>query len=159
MKFCGIDEAKELADMAREIWMEYYSTFLDTDLPRYVVTTFQSEEAIRQQIRDGYLYSFIMVGDKKAGYFCIVPEGDSLFMSKLYILKDLRGKGFGSRTLDEIIEKGREMRMKRVYLRVNKENGPSIGIYSHKGFVVAEALKEEIGDGFFLDDYLMEYRF
>ena len=159
MRFCGTDDAKELAAMANDIWTEYYSTFFDTELPRYFLGRFQSEEAIRQQIKDGYLYSFIKDGGEKAGYFAILPKGDSLFLSKLYISKDFRGKGLGSRTLDEVLERGRAMKMRRVYLRVNKDNTPSRDIYLHKGFVIAEDIVEPIEDGFVLDDYLMEYVF
>jgi GNAT superfamily N-acetyltransferase len=158
MRFCDINDAKELSEMALEIWTEYYSTFLDTDLPNYVVRTFQSEEAIREQIGKGYLYSFIMNGDIKAGYLCILPEGDSLFMSKYYLKKECRGKGIGSKAMDEILKKGREMKKKRVYLRVNRFN-PSIEIYKHKGFVVIEEKKEDLGNGLFLDDFVMEYRY
>jgi GNAT superfamily N-acetyltransferase len=159
MIFCDIGDAKELSEMAAEIWIDYYSTFLDAELPRYVVSISQTEEAIVSQIEKGHLYSYIMDGDVKAGYFCIVPEGDSLFMSKLYLWKEFRGKGLGSKTMDEIIEKGRSLKAKRVYLRVNKDNKPSIEFYTRKGFVIAEAIEEDIGGGFTLDDYLMEYRF
>jgi len=159
MKFCEVGDAKELSVMARDIWMEYYSTFLDADLPNYVVTRFQSEEAIIEQMHHGYLYSFIMDGDAKVGYLCIVPEDDSLFMSKLYLYKDSRGNGLGSKALDDILEEGRARKKKRVYLRVNKYNTASMKVYQRKGFVVAEDIYEDIGDGFFLDDYLMEYRF
>jgi len=159
MEYCKISDAKELSEMAWDIWMEHYSTFLDPELPRHVLTRFQSEDAIKEQILNGHLYWFIMSGDEKAGYACIVPEGDSLFMSKYYVSKEFRGKGLGSKTMDEIIKKGREMNVKRIYLRVNKNNRSSIDIYKHKGFVIARALEEDIGDGFFLDDYIMEYRF
>jgi RimJ/RimL family protein N-acetyltransferase len=157
MRFCGTDEANELAAMADEIWTEYYSSFSNSELAEYFLNRFQSEEAIVQQIKDGYLYSFIMDGDAKAGYAAILPEGDSLFLSKFYISKDFRGKGLGSKTLDEISEKGKAMRMRRIYLRVNRENVRSKDIYLHKGFVVAEEIKEDIGDGMTLDDFLMEY--
>jgi len=159
MRYCDVDDAKELSEMANEIWMEYYSTFLDPELPRYVVTKVQSEEAIKEQISKGHLYWFIKNGDVNAGYACVVPEGESLFLSKIYVYKEFRGTGLGSKTLDEIIEKGKEMNIKRIYLRVNKHNRGSITVYKHKGFVIAEAIEVSIGDGFYLDDYLMEYRF
>jgi RimJ/RimL family protein N-acetyltransferase len=159
MNYCNENDAKELSEMAWDIWIDYYTPFLDAALPEYVVSRFQSEEAIKEQIRNGYLYKFIMDNEKKIGYYCIHPEGDSLFMSKYYISKEYRGKGFGSSTMDEILETGRKMKMKRVYLRVNRYNSGSMNIYLHKGFVKAGELDEDIGDGFVLQDNIMEYRY
>jgi len=159
MIFCDADEAKELSEMAWNIWTDYYSTIITGDDIEYILNTFQTEEAIREQIHDGYLYSYITDGGAKAGYLCIRPEGDSLFMSKLYVAKEFRGRGLGSKALDEIIEKGRALNVKRIYLLVNKHNLPSIEVYKHKGFIIVKAEKKDIGNGYFMDDYLMEYHF
>lgn len=157
MKYCGADEAKELSDMAIDIWMDYYGRFIDPDMVEYIVRRFQSESAIKQQIKDGYLYWFIMKGDKKAGYACVVPEGDSLFMSKLYVSKEVRGSGLGSKTMDDILSIGKAMGKKKVYLRVNKHNTSSIEFYRRKGFVITRSLKEDLGEGYYLDDHFMEH--
>jgi len=159
MIFCDADDAQELSRMAWDIWIDHYTTFISKDEIEYILNMTQTEKAIRKQIRDGYLYSFIMDGPFKAGYFAMLLEGDSLFISKYYVSKEYRGKGLGSKTMDEILEKGRAMKMKKAYLHVNKNNARSIDIYKHKGFVIANAKKTDIGNGYFLDDYTMEYYF
>lgn len=159
MIYCDARDAKDLSEMAWDIWTEYYSTFITGDDIEYILRTFQTEEAIRQQISDGYLYSYIMEGPVKAGYICFKPEGDALFMSKFYVSKDFRGKGLGSKALDEMLEVGRELNMKRSYLRVNRHNLLSINVYKHKGFAITREEKVDIGNGYFMDDYLMEYFF
>lgn len=145
--------------MAWDIWIEHYTTFIAKEEIEYILNITQTEKAIRKQIKDGYLYSFIMDGPSKAGYFAILPEGDSLFISKYYVSKKYRGNGLGSKAMDEILEKGRALGMKKAYLHVNKNNVSSINVYKHKGFVIAKAEKTDIGSGFFLDDYVMEYYF
>jgi len=159
MIICGEDEAKDISKMAWDIWTDYYSTIITGDDIGYILKTFQTEEAIKQQMRDGCLYSYIMEGDVRAGYFAIQPEGDSLFISKFYVSKEFRGKGLGSKALKEIFEEGRAMKMKKAYLHVNKHNLPSIKIYKHKGFVITSGDKIDIGNGYFMDDYCMEYYF
>ena len=60
-----------------------------------MITNFQSQEAIKEQI-DGEHRYFLAYYDKEAvGYFAVVPEPetDSLFLSKFYIDKDFRGRG------------------------------------------------------------------
>ena len=159
MRFCGSGEAKELSEMAWDIWVDHYAGIVAVDMVEHVLNVFQSEEAIVQQIRDGHLYSFIEENDVKAGYLSVVPEGDSLFISKLYISRGFRGKRVGSAAMDEMLEYGREKGMKKAYLRVNRHNLTSIEFYKHKGFICAREDKKDIGDGYFLDDYIMEYYF
>jgi ribosomal protein S18 acetylase RimI-like enzyme len=157
MKYCSTADAKELSEMAWDIWTDYYGGFITGDDIEYILRTFQTKEAIEKQIQDGYLYSFIMHGDVKVGYLSIRQEGDLLFMSKLYVHKDFRGKGLGSKAMDEILEEGKARNVKKAYLRVNRNNLPSIEFYKHKGFIVAGAEKVDIGNGYFMDDYLVEY--
>ncbi|MDR3074885.1 MAG: GNAT family N-acetyltransferase [Candidatus Methanoplasma sp.] len=159
MNFCETDEAKELADLARDIWMGYFPSIIGSDATRYILDMIQSEDAIKQQMNDGYIYFFITENGKRAGYLCIRPDGDSLFLSKIYLSDGFRGRGLGSKTLDEVLRRGKELRAKRVFLRVNKQNSPAIGIYKHKGFIIVGEEKQDIGNGFFMDDYTMEYRF
>ncbi|MCL2295530.1 MAG: GNAT family N-acetyltransferase, partial [Methanomassiliicoccaceae archaeon] len=141
MKYCGTDDAKELSEMAWDIWTDYYGSFITGDDIEYILKTFQTEEAIEKQILEGYLYSFIMCGGVKAGYLSIRQEGDSLFMSKLYVHKDFRGKGVGSKAMDDILEEGKARNVKKIYLRVNRNNLPSIEFYKYKGFVISKEEK------------------
>ena len=41
------------------------------------------------------------------------------------------------------------------YLRVNKEN-PTVRIYKRAGFIIKESVVKDIGNGFVMDDYIME---
>jgi len=153
-------DAPLISAMAKEICFKYYNPIVDNSLVKYYVETFQSEEAIRRQIeKEGYLYSFILHGVEKVGYYSVHPENDRLLMSKLYLKEEWRGKGLGSKTIDDILEYGRETGVSCVYLHVNKNNIPSINIYKAKGFEIVKHDDSEIGDGFRLDDYIMEYRF
>lgn len=159
IRFAGVFNAKELSEMAEEIWMEYFPPILGNSETKYVTDKFQSEKAIAEQMEEGYLYYFIEYKGKNVGYCSLRPDGDSLFMSKLYLLKEYRGKGLGSKALDEILERGRAMNVKKIYLKANKFNRPAIDIYTHKGFSIVEESRTEIGNGICLDDYMMEYVF
>jgi ribosomal protein S18 acetylase RimI-like enzyme len=159
MRPCSIDDAKELSEMAWDIWMEYYPSVVRGDNIEYILNKFQTEEAIRQQILDGYVYFFILDGDIKAGYASFQPRGDALYISKYYVSKDFRGKGLGSKAMEYMVEKGKEMKMRKAFLNVNRFNTLSINVYEHLGFVIVKEDKIDIGDGYFMDDYLMEYYF
>jgi Sortase and related acyltransferases len=152
-------DAPLISAMANEICFKYYNPIVDNSLVKYYVETFQSEEAVHRQIaKEGYLYSFILYNGEKVGYYSVHPENDRMLMSKLYLKEEHRGKGLGSKAIDEILEYGRGIGVNSVYLHVNKNNIPSINIYKTKGFEIVKYDDSEIGDGFRLDDYIMECR-
>ena len=46
----------------------------------------------------------------------------------------------------------------QITLRVNKKNYNTIDIYKHLGFRIKEAVVTDIGGGYVMDDYIMEYK-
>ncbi len=46
--------------------------------------------------------------------------------------------------------------MDSLYLQVNKYNHGSVAAYLRTGFAIARTVKVDIGNGFFMDDYVME---
>ncbi len=47
--------------------------------------------------------------------------------------------------------------LNKIYLTVNKGNTPSYQIYLHLGFKVIDSVVNDIGHGYVMDDYIMEY--
>ena len=79
---------RELADLASSIWHEYFPCILTEGQIDYMVDRFQSYHAMREQVSEkGYRYYFIISGGIRIGYTALVPEGDALFISKLYLRK------------------------------------------------------------------------
>ena len=46
--------------------------------------------------------------------------------------------------------------MKAIYLTCNKHNEHSLAVYRKKGFKVIDEAETDIGQGFIMDDYIME---
>lgn len=152
------DNIKELAELAKEIWFEYFHSLLTLGQIYYMVNKFQSEMAINEQIdHENYTYYFIVEDGKKIGYFGIAPHSDHLFLSKIYIEKDYRGKGFGKKAFEKIKEIAKENNLDKIQLTVNKQNFKSILIYEKCGFKSLHPMVTRIGNGYVMDDYLMEY--
>lgn len=155
--FANDSEAREISRMAIKIWHECYKGIITKGQIEYMLMSSQTERKILEQMDSGYQYGFIFDGSSKAGYFAILPEKDSLFLSKLYLDKSFRGKGLGSNTLNEITSIGRSMGKKRTYVHVNRNNLTAIKAYERSGFVRGCERKADIGDGYFTDDYVYEY--
>ncbi len=152
--FEKVENIKELASLASSIWHEYWTCILSAEQIDYMVENFQSEKAIANQIeKESYSYYFILQNNEKAGYFGISYKKNYLFLSKLYIKKEFRHKGIGTKAFEIIKELADG---KPIRLTVNKHNTNSITAYKKWGFKTVDAVVTDIGSGFVMDDYIME---
>lgn len=144
-----------VADLAREIWYEYYVSLIGCAQVDYMVSKFQSTEAMAQQLREGYEYFLAQKDGKSIGYCALQAEPQSLFLSKLYLLRDARGAGTGRVCMEFIEQLARRRGLKLLWLTVNKGN-PAVKAYERLGFRIAADLVMDIGGGFVMDDFRME---
>lgn len=147
-------DIKELADLASEIWHEYWVCILSEAQINYMVEKFQSEKAIKNQIEhENYSYYFLVEKDKIVGYTGIAEKDDYLFLSKLYLKKEYRRMGLGKAAFDKIKALG----FNKIRLTVNKQNINAYNAYLKYGFKKIDSVVTDIGQGFVMDDYIMEY--
>jgi len=158
-------ELEELVVLIREIWREYYTPLIGDAQVEYMLEKFQSVDAILRQIaEENYRYYGIFCGDRNcgsqcslpAGYYASKPSGDNrVFLSKLYVAAKFRGRGLGKQMLQHLIDAARTDDAATIWLTVNKYN-PSVDIYRKLGFVITQEIVTDIGNGFVMDDYVME---
>ncbi len=150
------EQAETVELLAREIWTEHYTPIIGGEQVAYMLERFQSVPAIMQQIGLGILYFLIKADEKFVGYIAVHPRSDELFLSKIYVRADQRGRGYGKKAVQFAETLAKARRLKKIVLTVNKNNVDSIRAYEKMGFKNTEALVQDIGSGFAMDDYKME---
>ena len=157
-KIVDKEHIKELAELASGIWHEYWSCLLAAEQIDYMVEKFQSENAIIEQIKnENYTYFFILKDGIKCGYFGISRKEDYLFLSKLYIKKEYRHQGIGRLAFEKVIEIAKDFGYSSIKLTVNKNNKKTIDAYLKYRLAIIDKDVTDIGNGFVMDDYIMEY--
>jgi diamine N-acetyltransferase len=145
-----------VAGLAHEIWYEYYVPLIGRAQVDYMVSKFQSSGAMAGQLREGYEYFLTERDGRGIGYCAVQPQPDnSLFLSKLYLLRDSRGAGTGRVCMEFIEQLARRRGLKLLWLTVNKGN-PAVQAYERLGFRIAADLVIDIGGGYVMDDFRME---
>lgn len=146
-----------LAGLAKVIWNEFFVCIITPEQINYMVDRFQSVLALTDQIgKQGYEYYFINLDGMNIGYTGIKPDNTKLFLSKLYLLKEYRGRGYASATFAFLEDLCANRGLKAIWLTVNRNNKNSIAVYKKKGFKVVRSQIKDIGNGFVMDDYVME---
>lgn len=147
-----------VARLAREIWVEHFTPIIGRPQVDYMLEKFQSASAIAAQVNMGYRYFLLKDDSGHAGYTGVLPEHDRLFLSKLYIVRAYRRKGYGRETVAFLGELALKNGLDNIYLTVNKYNSGAIRAYQRMGFENAGSVVQDIGNGFVMDDYRMEKR-
>jgi len=142
--------------LAKEIWTEHYVPIIGEDQVKYMLENFQSKRTISEQIGAGFLYFLIKEEDQFIGYVAVLPKGNELLLSKIYIKSLRRGKGYGGKAILFIETIAKERGLKKIVLTVNKNNRAAIKAYEKFGFTNLGSIIQEIGGGFIMDDYKME---
>ncbi|MBQ1254055.1 MAG: GNAT family N-acetyltransferase [Alistipes sp.] len=153
----GEADVCRMTKVAEVVWREANTAFCTPEQVEYMIEMFQSYEAVSGQLVHGYRYFLVEEAGEILAYFGVQPQGERLFLSKFYILKEHRGKGIFSLGLEYMCDLCRELQLDTIYLTVNRRNFHACEVYLHKGFRIAEEAVADIGCGFVMDDYIMEY--
>jgi GNAT superfamily N-acetyltransferase len=144
--------------LAREIWIQHYPGIITVKQIEYMLAQRYSPDAIRMQLQAGNAWwDKLEVRGELCGFASYErgTEARAMKLDKLYVHQLARGKGYGAALIDHVAKVARRQGMDNLYLQVNKYNHGSVGAYVRVGFAVAKTVKVDIGNGFFMDDYVM----
>ena len=148
-----------IQDLAKKSWSFAYADILEQDQIDYMLDLMYSEEALTKHFENpNYHYYLIQEDDQFLGFvgfeFHLEPETTKLH--RIYFLKEAQGKGFGKKALKLVVNETKKIDNKRVILTVNKNNKAK-NFYESQGFNVYDEGIFDIGNGYVMDDYLMEF--
>lgn len=146
-------------DIADEVWPKTFAPILPPEQIPYMMRMMYAPEVMERELREGYHFAALLVDGVPSGYVSWSPyHSDTAKLHKVYLLTSCHGKGFGRMMLDYVSETCRSAGFRRLRLNVNKHNERAISVYRRNGFETVESVKNDIGGGFFMDDYVMEKR-
>lgn len=150
-----VQDYLQIEILANTIWREHYIPIVGKPQIDYMLEKYQSAGAIEKQVMDGFEYFLLNYDEVLVGYTAINKESDALFLSKIYVLSNYRGKKIGKAALLFIEEKAKSYHLETIRLTVNINNITSIKAYEKLGFENRGSLVADIGNGFVMDDFQM----
>ena len=149
-------EIPGLSAFATEILREHFDPIVGKVQNDYMLEKFQSVHALNDQIASGYQYYWVEYDGKRAGFISIMPKEGKMYLSKFYLHKDFRGKRISRAMMDFVEQEARKRGLPAIFLNVNKHNDDVISIYRHFGFSLLRSENNDIGSGFYMDDYVLQ---
>jgi len=152
------EQLKKVAALASEIWHECFKSIITCGQIDYMLDKFQSFEAMKKQTeQDGYKYYLMHKNGMHIGYMAFKHENDGrLFLSKIYIKKEYRGRGYAGQAFRFLSEHCKAAGLNAVWLTVNKHNYGAIAAYEKSGFKKIGEAVTDIGNGYVMDDYFYQ---
>ena len=151
-----------ICQLASVIWHACYPGIITHEQIDYMLARMYALEVLRDELHSqGISHDLLLVDGKPAGFASYGPTAEPGVMKlhKLYLLLELQGRGFGSYLLQHVEREVRARAGRRLILLVNKRNAKAIAAYQRNGFVIAESIVTDIGNGFVMNDYIMAKEF
>lgn len=136
-----------------------YREILSPEQMAYMLDWMYSCESLRQQMADGHTYFIIYQEETPCGYLSIStePDGYTFHLQKIYILPEFQGSHLGFRLFRKAIEHIRELHPSpcRMLLNVNRHNTKALAFYQRMGMSKVDEGDFPIGQGYYMNDYIM----
>lgn len=147
----------QIRELALLIFPLTYQDIVEAVQIDYMMELFYTPGNLIKQFDSGQTFLIISSEGTAAGfasYTRLNAEGD-FKLNKIYLNAKLQGKGLGRSLLHDLISRLKEDGGVRLQLNVNRFN-KAVGFYKNMGFAVKKEELLDIGNGYFMDDYVME---
>lgn len=152
-----------IRDLARRSWENAYTGIISQEQIDYMLRKMYSEEEILSQLQNPDYHYYLIFDEGNSSFEGFIGyennyEVGTTKLHRIYLVPESKGKGFGKEALNFLKDRVSESGNERIILNVNKENSAK-KFYESQGYRVYNELVLDIGDNFFMDDYLMEFVF
>lgn len=145
-----------IRELCFQVWPQTYAPILTKAQIDYMLDMMYSPAALQQQMATGADFLLCYDNADPVGFAAIQDQGSGKYkLEKLYVLPNQQGKGTGKFLIDYISNTAAKRGASVLQLQVNKQNAAK-SFYERLGFTVARAAVFDIGNGFVMDDYVME---
>lgn len=159
IRFADLDDIPMIGYLAQQIWPETYGSILTPDQLAYMLDYIYSPASLtRQMSTDQHRFVIVELDEEPVGFASWGAIEPGVFkLHKLYVHQKTQGKGIGKALMDFVIEQVREEDPSATALRlnVNRYNKAKF-FYEKLGFAVIREEDVDIGNNYFMIDFVME---
>ncbi len=139
-------------------WAPTYEPLLGKVQVDYMLEKIYSKSALLTQLSKGDYFLIANMSGKDIAFasFSVEDHEAQVYkLHKLYVLPENHGQGIGRFLLHEVLKKVNDAGGKILQLNVNRSNKARF-FYESSGFTIKKTVDIDIGNGFFMNDYVME---
>ena len=175
----GLTDRDFIRSVSERTWPSTYGHIISQEQINFMLDWMYSDASLEKQMHSGCAFYIASIkkedGKWDAVGFCSVSPDDEKEegennstekvagstahkLNKLYVLPSAQGTGAGKALLNKSIEVAKASGSSSIFLQVNKLN-TAYTFYLKHGFIKESEFKFDIGNGFYMDDYVMRLSF
>ncbi len=153
------DEFNIIQYIVNTTWPVAYGEILSKEQLDYMINWLYSLEKLNDDVEHGHNYYLAKDDqDQPLGFIDIMHHFENQPVSKLhkiYLLPETQGKGIGRLLIEKAEALARENGSEVLRLNVNRHNVAQ-HFYKKMGFEIAKSEDIDIGNGYLMEDYVMQ---
>ncbi|MES2286146.1 MAG: GNAT family N-acetyltransferase [Bacteroidota bacterium] len=143
-----------IAELADSIWRKHYINIITLQQIEYMLKSMYSTESLLQQMTEGHVFTIVFADEKPIGFASINRKDKGNYtLHKFYISPDYHGNSIGTKLFINLLSELNPF--ESIQLTVNRQNYKAINFYFKIGFIIKEIADFNIGNGFFMNDFVM----
>jgi GNAT superfamily N-acetyltransferase len=151
------DDIDAVSTLARIVWQATYPALISQAQIDAMLADRYAPERIREQLDDPrHAWRVARQSHALVGFAHAMLDKSGCKLDKLYVHPTQQRRGIGAALLQEIAGWARVQQAGRLWLQVNRGNTRAIRAYEKYGFHIVESCVFDIGNGFVMDDHVME---
>ena len=150
-----VSDIPKIQQLAAEIWHEHYPAIIGVEQVAYMLNKNYSTASLQQQVGQGQQFYYIEWQQEQVGFMSVSTSQKEGFIHKIYILSEHHGKQVGSEAFLSLCDMLPQITSWK--LQVNRQNFKAINFYFKCGFYISEVADFDIGDGYFMNDFIMTW--
>lgn len=153
------DTVDAVSTLARDIWQATYPALISQAQIDVMLDERYAPATLRAQLDDpAHAWWVARNGEALVGFAHAHLTPPDCKLDKLYVHPHCQRRGIGRQLFEVSRQWSRQQRAQRIWLQVNRGNAQAIAAYQQYGFCIRESRVFDIGNGFVMDDHIMEYR-
>jgi GNAT superfamily N-acetyltransferase len=171
----GLTDRDFIRSVSERTWPSTYGHIISQEQIDFMLDWMYSDESLEKQMDSGCVFYIASIKKENeqweaVGFCSVSPEEEennstekvegskAHKLNKLYVLPSAQGTGAGKALLSKSIEVVKAAGSSSLFLQVNKLN-TAYSFYLKHGFIKEAEYKFDIGNGFYMDDYVMRLSF
>ena len=159
IRAANVNDIATIREIATFTWPVAYGSYISKEQLDYMLNMMYSDDSLLDQMNKGHQFYIAEQHSITIGFASVSKEANNTCkLNKLYVLPKAQKTGAGKALLQNTINYATSHSAGCLFLQVNKQNNAQ-DFYRKHGFRVREASILDIGEGYIMDDYIMELVF
>jgi GNAT superfamily N-acetyltransferase len=169
IRIASLDDRAFIRSISERTWPSTYGHIISQEQIDFMLNWMYSDVSLAEQFAKGHQFYIANLNGDDIGFCSVSAENSDNTvdegyaqkahkLNKLYVLPTAHGTGSGKALLNKAIEVAKAEGSASLFLQVNKLN-KAYTFYLKNGFSKEKEFKFDIGNGFYMDDFVMRLTF